>query len=377
MIIETPVLRDYSKFGVIAPLLSDHTINDILINGYNDIYIEREGVLSKTDIVFESEKEVHELAHYIVKLVGRTLEESRPMVDARLADGSRVNIIAPPLAVDGTTISIRKFAPKKRSLNDMVNQGCMSEAMCEFLKLAAICRMNILISGGTGSGKTTLLNAISNHINDWERVVTIEDAAELQLQRAHVVRLESQPAILGMNPKEEVTIRDLVKNALRMRPDRIILGEVRGAEAFDMLQAMNTGHEGSLATIHANHPRDALMRLDNIVSMANVNASIRSVRTQVASAIHLIIQVSRQGNGSRRISFISEIAGMEGDMITMNELFNCSKEGNNVGVALSTDGIFKWTGVMPRCLRRVAYYGELDRLSKALGVRIPKVQANM
>ncbi len=378
MIIETPpAIRDYSKFGVIAPLLADHTINDILINGYNDINIEREGVLEKTDVVFESEKEVHELAHYIVKLVGRTLEESRPMVDARLADGSRVNIIAPPLAVDGTTISIRKFAPKKRSLNDMVNQGCMSEAMCEFLKLAAICRMNILISGGTGSGKTTLLNAISNHINEWERVVTIEDAAELQLQKAHVVRLESQPAILGENPKEEVTIRDLVKNALRMRPDRIILGEVRGAEAFDMLQAMNTGHEGSLATIHANHPRDALMRLDNIVSMANVNASIRSVRTQVASAIHLIIQVSRQGNGSRRISFISEIAGMEGDMITMNELFNCSKEGNNVGVALSTDGIFKWTGVMPRCLRRVAYYGELDRLSKALGVRIPKVQPNM
>lgn len=373
MIIEAQKLMNYSEFGVIAPLLADHTINDILINGYNDIYIEREGVLSKTDIVFESEKAVNDLAHYIVRLVGRTLEDERPMVDARLTDGSRVNIIAPPLAVDGTTISIRKFAPKKRSLDDMANQGCMSEAMCEFLKLAAICRMNILISGGTGSGKTTLLNAISNHINEWERVVTIEDAAELQLQKAHVVRLESQPAILGENAKEEVTIRDLVKNALRMRPDRIILGEVRGAEAFDMLQAMNTGHEGSLATIHANHPRDALMRLDNIVSMANVNASLRSVRTQVASAIHLIIQVSRQGNGSRRISFISEIAGMEGDMITMNELFNCSKEGSGVGVALATDGIFKWTGVMPRCLRRVAYYGELERLSKALGVRIPKV----
>jgi pilus assembly protein CpaF len=367
------LLNDYADFGAIAPLLADHTINDILVNGYDEIYIERNGVLQKTDITFANEKAVSDLAHYIVKLVGRTLEESRPMVDARLADGSRVNIIAPPLAVDGTMISIRKFAPKKRSLDDMVAQGCMSAAMCEFLKLAATCRMNILISGGTGSGKTTLLNAISNHINDWERIVTIEDAAELQLQKSHVVRLESQPAIFGENPKEEVTIRDLVKNALRMRPDRIILGEVRGAEAFDMLQAMNTGHEGSLATIHANHPRDALMRLDNIVSMANVNASLRSVRTQVASAIHLIIQVSRLGDGHRRISFISEIAGMEGDMITMNELFNCTKEGSGVGVTLSTDGVFKWTGVMPRCLRRVAYYGELDRLSKALGVRIPKI----
>lgn len=365
-------IDDYTKFGVITPLLLDHAVNDILINGYDDIYVERRGVLEKTDIVFQNEEEVRELARYIVKLVGRHLEDSRPMVDARLADGSRVNIIAPPLAVDGTTISIRKFSPKKLSLDGMAEQGSMSEAMCEFLKIAAMCRMNILISGGTGSGKTTLLNAISNHINDWERVVTIEDAAELQLQRAHVVRLESQPAVFGENPKEEVTIRDLVKNALRMRPDRIILGEVRGAEAFDMLQAMNTGHEGSMATIHANHPRDALMRLDNIVSMANINATVRGVRTQVASAIHLIVQVSRQANGSRRVSFISEIAGMEGDMITMNELFNCSKENAN-GVTLSTEGAFKWTGIMPRCLKRVAYYGELDSLSKALGIRIPKV----
>ena len=365
--------KDYSEFGAIAPLLSDHTINDILVNGYNEIYVERDGVLVKTDVKFNNEKEVNDLAHHIVKMVGRTLEDSCPMVDARLMDGSRVNIIAPPLAVDGTTISIRKFAPKKRSLNNLAAQNCMSEAMCEFLKIAAICRMNMIISGGTGSGKTTLLNAISNHINSWERVVTIEDAAELQLQGDHVVRLESQPAIKGENPKDEVTIRDLVKNALRMRPDRIILGEVRGAEAFDMLQAMNTGHEGSMATIHANHPRDALMRLDNIISMTNPNATIRSIRTQVSSAVHLIIQVSRQGDGQRRISFISEIAGMEGDMITMNELFNCNKEIAKGSVTLSTEGDFKWTGVMPRCLRRVAYYGEIDRLSKALGIRIPRV----
>lgn len=365
-------IDDYTKFGVITPLLLDHSVNDILINGYDDIYVERRGILEKTDISFQNEQEVRDLAHYIVELVGRHLEDSRPMVDARLADGSRVNIIAPPLAVDGTTISIRKFSPRKLSLDDMAEQGSMSQAMCEFLKIAAACRMNIIISGGTGSGKTTLLNAISNHINEWERVVTIEDAAELQLQRAHVVRLESQPAMFGENAKEEVTIRDLVKNALRMRPDRIILGEVRGAEAFDMLQAMNTGHEGSMATIHANHPRDALMRLDNIVSMANINATVRGVRMQVASAIHLIVQVSRQANGSRRVSFISEIAGMEGDMITMNELFNCNKENAN-GVSLSTEGTFKWTGIMPRCLKRVAYYGEIEHLSKALGIRIPRL----
>lgn len=367
--------NNYDEFGAIAPLLADTSVNDILINGHDEIYIERSGVLEKTDITFKSEREVNDLAHYIVKLVGRTIDEDRPMVDARLADGSRVNIIAPPLAVDGTSISIRKFSPKKRSLDDMVAQGCMSEAMAEFLKIAASCRMNILISGGTGSGKTTLLNAISNNINDWERIVTIEDAAELQLQKTHVVRLESQPAIYGEHPKDEITIRDLVKNALRMRPDRIILGEVRGAEAFDMLQAMNTGHEGSLATIHANHPRDALMRLDTIISMTNSNMTIRTIRTQVASAIHLIVQVSRRGDGHRRVSFISEIAGMEGDMITMNELFNCGKEGNEPPThnSVANGNPFKWTGIMPRCLRRIAYYGELERLSQALGIRIPKV----
>ncbi len=364
-------IHDYSPFGVIAHLLADNNINDILINGYNEVFIERNGVLEKTHIAFENEAAVLDLAKYIVKIVGRTLEDNRPMVDARLADGSRVNIIAPPLAVDGTTISIRKFSSKKLSLDDMVAHGNMSEAMAEFLKIAARARMNIIISGGTGSGKTTLLNAISNNIGDWERVVTIEDAAELQLQLQHVVRLESQPPLFGHEQKEEVTIRDLVKNALRMRPDRIIVGEVRGPEAFDMLQAMNTGHEGSLTTIHANHPRDALTRLDNIVSMANVNSSLRAVRTQVASAIHLIVQISRQRDGKRIVSFISEIAGMEGEMITMNELFNAHRIGDDS--SKETKFQFKWTGVMPRCLRRVAYYGETDKLAKALGVKIPKV----
>ena len=363
--------RDYSEFGLIAPLLLDDRVNDILINGYQEVYVERSGVLQKTAIVFPNEKAVNDLAHYIVKLVGRTLEETRPLVDARLADGSRVNIIAPPLAVDGTTISIRKFSSKKISLNDMAENGNMSIAMCEFLKIAARCRMNIIISGGTGSGKTTLLNAISNHIGEWERVVTIEDAAELQIQRPHIVRLETQPHVAGRDHSEEVTIRDLVKNALRMRPDRIIIGEVRGPEAFDMLQAMNTGHEGSLTTIHANHPRDALTRLDNIVSMANVNASLRAVRTQVASAIHLIVQISRQRNGQRKITCISEIAGMEGEMITMNELFNCSRESDDPTNNAPTQ--FKWTGIMPRNLKRMAYYGEVEHLSKLLGVRIPKI----
>ena len=362
---------DYHEFGVIAPLLMDDSINDILVNGYREVYVERAGILQKTDIVFPDEQTVNDLAHYIVNLVGRVLEPSRPFVDARLADGSRVNIIAPPLAVDGTTISIRKFSQRKISLDDMVAQGNMSEAMCEFLKIAARSRMNIIISGGTGSGKTTLLNAIANHIGAYERVVTIEDAAELQIQHPHVVRLETQPHVAGGETTEEVNVRDLVRNALRMRPDRIIVGEVRGAEAFDMLQAMNTGHEGSLTTIHANHPRDALTRLDNIVSMANVNSSLRAVRTQVASAIHLIVQISRQRNGHRRVTFISEIAGMEGEMITMNELFNCSKESDEFNPNSSVQ--FKWTGIMPRSLRRMAYYGEIEHLSKVLGVRIPKV----
>jgi pilus assembly protein CpaF len=362
---------DYSEFGLIAPLLADDKVNDILINGFREVYVECSGVLQKTDIVFPSEKSVNDLAHHIVKIVGRVLEESRPLVDARLLDGSRVNIIAPPLAVDGTTISIRKFARKKISIDDMVKQGNLSEAMAEFLKIAARCRMNMIISGGTGSGKTTLLNAVANNIGHWERIVTIEDAAELQIQHPHVIRLETQPHVAGRDPAKEVTVRDLVRNALRMRPDRIIVGEVRGAEAFDMLQAMNTGHEGSLATIHANHPRDALTRLDNIVSMAQINSSLRAVRTQVASAIHLIVQISRMRNGQRRVGFISEIAGMEGEMITMNELFNVARAGNDMDSNAPVE--FKWTGVMPRCLRRMAYYGELDSLSKVLGVRIPKV----
>ncbi|MBY0406732.1 MAG: CpaF family protein, partial [Rickettsiales bacterium] len=343
---------------------------DILINGPKEIFVERRGKLEATALQFSSEGELRDLAERIVAAVGRTLDAERPLVDARLADGSRVNVIAPPLAVDGTTISIRKFSRDKISIDDMVAHGSISAQVGEFLKVAGHCRMNIIISGGTGSGKTTLLNAISRSIDPTERVVTIEDAVELQLQQPHVVRLETKQVSLNGNPDAEVSIRDLLKNALRMRPDRIIVGEVRGAEAFDMLQAMNTGHEGSLTTIHANHPRDAMARLENMIGMANLNIPQRSVRAQIASALHLIIQSSRMRDGVRRVTYISEIAGMEGDMVTMNDLFTFVVDGEEENGKLK--GHFQWSGILPRFLKRVAYYGELERLSKALGIKIPK-----
>lgn len=355
----------------ITPLLEDDTVNDILINGYSEIYVERSGRLVKTDIVFPNEAAVRDLANRIVKAVGRNLDADRPLVDARLADGSRVNVIAPPLAVDGTMISIRKFSKRKLWLDDMVQSGNISQPLAEFLKVAGRCRMNMIISGGTGSGKTTLLNAISRYIENWERIVTIEDAAELQLQQPHVVRLETKPLVVGGNPNEEVSMRDLVKNALRMRPDRIIIGEVRGGEAFDMMQAMNTGHEGSMTTIHANHPRDAMARLENMIGMANLTLPMRSIRAQIASALHLIIQVSRMRDGQRRVTYVSEVVGMEGDVITMNELFQfITTDGEGPDGKLK--GHFHWSGIMPKCFKRVAYYGELERLTKALGMKLPK-----
>jgi pilus assembly protein CpaF len=356
--------------GPIAALMQDDTVSDILINGPKEVFVERRGKLETTNLQFSSEDELRGLAERIVHAVGRQLEPDRPLVDARLPDGSRVNVIAPPLAVDGTTISIRKFSRDKIAIDDMVTYGSISAQVGEFLKVAGHCRMNIIISGGTGSGKTTLLNAISRSIDPTERVVTIEDAVELQMQQPHVVRLETKPAPLGQDASNEVSIRDLLKNALRMRPDRIIVGEVRGAEAFDMMQAMNTGHEGSLTTIHANHPRDALARLENMISMANLNIPMRSIRAQIASALHLVIQSSRMRDGVRRITYISEIAGMEGDVVTMNDLFTFVVDGENEDGSLK--GHFQWSGILPRFLKRVAYYGELERLSKALGIKIPK-----
>ena len=362
-------VQQLSHMGPIQPLLEDDTINDVLINGTDSVYIERNGKLERTDIVFPADTEVLKIADQIAKAVGRSINPARPLVDARLLDGSRVNIIAPPLSVDGTTISIRKFAKRGITLEMMKNQGNVSEQLGEFLKVIGKCRMNVIISGGTGSGKTTLLNAVSQFIDHKERIVTIEDAAELRLQQPHVVRLETKPVTYGQYREEEVSMRDLVKNALRMRPDRIIVGEVRGPEAFDMMQAMNTGHEGSLTTIHANHPRDCLSRLENMIGMANLGLPIRAVRSQVASAINLIVQISRMRDGHRRITYISEIIGMEHDIVTMQDLFTFNTTGEDNG---KLKGEFKWTGIMPRFLRRAAYYGEQERLAACLGVKLPK-----
>jgi pilus assembly protein CpaF len=365
------LVHELSNMGIIQPLIEDETVNDILINGTKSIYVERFGKLHCTDINFPHNSQIMDIAEKIVKAVGRRIDPTRPLVDARLLDGSRVNIIAPPLAVDGTSISIRKFSKRAINLDMMAEGGNVSKQLAELLKIIGKIRLNIIISGGTGSGKTTLLNAISNHIEDEERVVTIEDAAELKLQQPHIVRLETKPVTYNNNKREEeVSMRDLVKNALRMRPDRIIVGECRGSEAFDMMQAMNTGHEGSLSTIHANHPRDCLSRIENMMSMANLGIPMRSIRSQIASAVNIIVQISRMRDGHRRIISLTEVVGMEGDLITLQDLFNFNVTGEDNDGKLVGD--FKWSGIMPRFLRRAAYYGELDNLAAALQVRIPK-----
>ena len=354
----------------LRPLLEDEAVNDILINGPNRVFVERAGKLELTSLRFASDADVFKIAQAIGAQAGRLVDVNRPLLDARLPDGSRVNIIAPPLAVDGTSISIRKFSKNSITLDMMRDQGNISSGLAEFFKVIAHCRMNIIIAGGTGSGKTTLLNAISHYIDADERIVTIEDAAELKLQQPHVVRLETRPVRIGRR-EDEVTVRDLMRNALRMRPDRIIVGEVRGAEAFDMMQAMNTGHEGSLTTVHANHPRDAMARMENMITMANLNLPAHAIRSQIASAIHLVVQVSRMRDGYRRVTYVSEVVGMESDVITMQELFAYQTKGEGTDGKLVGD--FKWSGIMPRFLRRVAYYGEADRLSNALGVKLPKL----
>jgi pilus assembly protein CpaF len=368
-VLTSDFLGKMADLGAITPLMHDEEINDILINGHNTVFIERFGKLEKTNITLSGEDEVLRIAHRIARGIGREINPFRPLLDARLADGSRVNIISPPLAVDGTSISIRKFSKRLITLDDMIGQQNLSYAVGEFLKIVGAARMNVLISGGTGSGKTTLLNAVSQHISHGERLVTIEDAAELKLDHPDLVRLETRPAASKAHQDAEVTMRDLVKNALRMRPDRIIVGEVRGEEAFDMMQAMNTGHEGSLTTVHANHPRDALSRIENMVSMADMNIPQSAIRYQIASALQLVVQVSRQRDGHRRITHVTEIIGMEGDTITMNDLFTYVAKGEDENGKIT--GEFKWAGIMPRCVRRVSYYGLLPRLEEALGVKIP------
>jgi pilus assembly protein CpaF len=350
------LLDDMLGLGPLEPLLADESITDIMINGPNQVYVERKGKLEVTDVRFRDNDHVLNIARRIVSIIGRRVDETVPLVDARLQDGSRVNIIIPPLAIDGPSISIRKFSKKGITLDVMMRQANISDAMGTVLKIAARSRLNILISGGTGSGKTTLLNAMSQMIDERERIVTIEDAAELQLQQPHVVRLETRPA--NLEGTGEITMRDLVKNALRMRPDRIILGEVRGSEAVDMLQAMNTGHDGSLGTVHANRPREALTRLENMIGMAGINLPAKAVRTQIAAAIDMIVQVSRMRDGMRRITHITEIIGMEGDIITTQDLFTYEFEGEGLDGMLK--GIFRSSGLRPHFASKAAYFG-LDR----------------
>ena len=311
--------------GPLEPLLKDDTVNDILVNGPKRIFIERDGKLELSDITFRDERHLLRIIDKIVSAVGRRVDESNPYVDARLADGSRFNAMVPPIAVDGSLVSIRKFKKDKLRIEDLVRFGAFTEEMAAYLQAAVSCRLNIIVSGGTGSGKTTTLNALSSFIDNHERVLTIEDTAELQLQQMHVGRMESRPP--NVEGKGAVTQRDCLRNALRMRPDRIIVGETRGEEVIDMLQAMNTGHDGSMTTIHANNPRDGISRLENMVSMAGMDMPLKAVRSQIASAVNLIVQASRLQDGSRRMTSITEITGMEGDVISMQEVFRYERLG--------------------------------------------------
>jgi len=347
------VLDELLGLGPLEPLLKDTTITDILVNGYNNVFVERYGSLEPSPVRFKDEKHLLRIIQKIVSAVGRRVDESSPTVDARLADGSRVNAVVPPLALDGSLLSIRKFAKIPISMDRLVEIGSVPAQVATVLKAVVAARLNVLISGGTGSGKTTMLNAMSAFIDERERIVTIEDSAELQLQQVHVARLETRPA--NIEGKGEIAQRDLVKNALRMRPDRIIVGEVRAGEAFDMLQAMNTGHDGSMTTVHANTPRDSLSRVEQMIGMSGIEISPRSARAQIASAIHTVMQVARMSDGRRRLVSLSEITGMEGDVVTMQEIFRYRQTG------VSPDGVvlgkFEATGIRPRFLDQVMAHG--------------------
>jgi pilus assembly protein CpaF len=347
------VLDELFGLGPLEGLLADRSISDILVNRFDQVYIEREGRLEETDVVFRDDRHLLQIIERIVSAVGRRIDESSPMVDARLADGSRVNAIIPPLALNGPALSIRRFRTDRLGANDLVDRDSLTAPMLEFLKVAVGCRLNLLVSGGTGAGKTTLLNVLSGFIGSTERIVTIEDSAELMLRQKHVVRLETRPA--NIEGKGHIRQRELVVNALRMRPDRIIVGEVRGEEALDMLQAMNTGHDGSLTTIHANSPRDALYRLDTMVAMANLNIPDRAIRQQVASAIEVVVQIARLSDGTRKVTAISEITGMERDVITMQDIFVFEKLG--VDEDGRVRGRFRATGIRPKCSERFTASG--------------------
>jgi pilus assembly protein CpaF len=356
------MVDDMIALGPLEPLLRDDSVSDILVNGPFQIYVERRGKLVMTELRFRNDLHVLHVAQRIASSIGRRIDESSPMLDARLADGSRVNVVIPPLSLKGPCISIRKFTRSFLDFSKLVAFNSMSPALARALEIVARCRLNILISGGTGSGKTTLLNAMSSMIDPGERVVTIEDTAELQLQQPHVLPLETRP--LNIEGKGEVTQRDLVRNALRMRPDRIIVGEVRGPEAFDMMQAMNTGHNGSMSTVHANSARDALARVENMVLMANVNLPSRAIRGQIISALDLIVQIERMRDGTRRVTELSEVAGMEEDVITLGSLFTFEYEGDNADRTLR--GRFAATGLRPRFLKRLEYFGLANAFTKAI-----------
>jgi pilus assembly protein CpaF len=339
--------------GPLEPLLNDPTVSDILVNGAKSVYVERRGKIEPTTITFHDDAHLMNIIDRIVSAVGRRVDESSPMVDARLADGSRVNAIIPPLAIDGPVLSIRRFAVERLGIADLLRIGTLTEPVANTLRAIVLGRLNVVISGGTGAGKTTMLNVLSGFIPATERIVTIEDSAELQLQQPHIVRLETRPP--NIEGKGEVAQRELLRNSLRMRPDRIVVGEVRGAEALDMLQAMNTGHDGSLTTVHANTPRDAIGRIETMVSMTGISFPIRALRAQIASAVNIVVQVQRGDDGKRRVVSIQEISGMEGDIITMSEIFTFRRTG--VDAEGNILGRLEATGVVPAFQKRVAVRG--------------------
>ena len=347
------ILDEIFGLGPLEPLLKDQTITDILVNRFDRVYVERAGKLERTGLSFKDNQHLMQIIERIVSRVGRRVDESSPMVDARLPDGSRVNAIIPPLAIDGPCVSIRRFGRDPVTARNMTENQSLTEPMLEFLSAMVKGRLNLLISGGTGAGKTTLLNVLSGYIPNTERIVTIEDAAELQLKQEHVVRLETRPP--NIEGKGAIRQRQLVINSLRMRPDRIVVGEVRGEEAFDMLQAMNTGHEGSMTTVHANTPRDALSRVENMVSMANLNMPEHAVRQQLASAIHAVAQVSRLSDGTRKVVSICEVTGMDGDSIAMQDIFAFDR--TSVDENGKVRGVFRATGVRPVCYERLGIAG--------------------
>jgi pilus assembly protein CpaF len=356
------ICNDILGLGPLEPLIARDDIADIMVNGYNKVYIETEGKIVLTDIKFRDNAQLMNICQRIVSAVGRRVDESSPICDARLADGSRVNVIGPPLAIDGAALTIRKFKKEKLTLEKLVAFGTCPPPMADVLKIIGNCRMNVLISGGTGSGKTTLLNCLTFYIDEGERVITCEDAAELQLQQPHVVRLETRPP--NLEGVGQITMRDLVRNCLRMRPERIIVGEVRGPEAFDLLQAMNTGHDGSMGTVHANNPREAISRVENMIAMGGFTLPTKTVREQIAGAVNVIVQAQRLRDGSRKITHITEIVGMEGEVVTLQDIFVYEITGEDANGKLI--GKHKYTGLRPKFYDRARYFGKERALVAAL-----------